>query len=68
MLVPLVLPFLRAIQASLSPDCDAELLAVVQLSQLQQDEEERRQKLEEETLDQVLKLSLKEKWLYFIGM
>uniref|UniRef100_A0A1B6FWR0 Ankyrin repeat domain-containing protein n=1 Tax=Cuerna arida TaxID=1464854 RepID=A0A1B6FWR0_9HEMI len=53
----------RAIQASLSAyqDLDPELLAVIQLSQQQREEEERQLKLEQETLDHVLKLSLEEK-------
>ncbi|XP_054257954.1 ankyrin repeat domain-containing protein 13D isoform X2 [Macrosteles quadrilineatus] len=52
----------RAIQASLSSyqDLDPELLAVIQLSQQQREEEERQRQLEQETLDQVLKLSLQE--------
>jgi len=52
----------RAIQASLSSyqDLDPELLAVIQLSQQQREEEERQLRLEQETLDQVLKLSLQE--------
>lgn len=53
----------RAIQASLSvyQDLDPELLEVMQLSQRQREEEERQLKLEQETLDQVLKLSMQEK-------
>lgn len=57
----------RAIQASLSiyrtpsPDLDPELLAALELSEKQRLEDERQRKLEEETLEQVLKLSLDEK-------
>ncbi|XP_075220941.1 ankyrin repeat domain-containing protein 13D isoform X2 [Lycorma delicatula] len=57
----------RAIQASLSiyrtpsPDLDPELLAAIELSEKQRLEDERQRKLEEETLEQVLKLSLDEK-------
>lgn len=57
----------RAIQASLSifrtpsPELDSELLAAIELSEKQRLEEERQRKLEEETLEQVLRLSLDEK-------
>uniref|UniRef100_A0A1B6CP52 Ankyrin repeat domain-containing protein n=1 Tax=Clastoptera arizonana TaxID=38151 RepID=A0A1B6CP52_9HEMI len=57
----------RAIQASLSlygtdsPETDPELLAAIEMSQKQREEEERVRKMEQETLEQVLQLSLQEK-------
>lgn len=57
----------RAIQASLSvfrpesPELDPELLAAIELSQKQCEEEERQLRLEQETLEQVLRLSMEDK-------
>ena len=44
-----------------SPELDPELLAAIELSQKQCEEEERQLRLEQETLEQVLRLSMEDK-------